>query len=263
MKVSGRKVLITAASNGLGFAIAKRLAVDGAQVAICGRTQSGLDEAVAELRAVPGCENAYGIAADLGNRSDVDMLFDRAAELMNGLDCLVVNSGHMAYGTIETLADKDWDDSYEMLLMSAMRLSRAAAKRMKASNRNGDIIFITSAGVHEATDHLLLSNVMRAGIAVLAKHLADVLSKTGIRVNVVAPGYFDTGRVRNRIDALMSEEGLDRQSATEQIASANPTGRIGTADELAELVAFVVGNRARYLNGATIVIDGGTGRLVI
>ncbi|UCI31793.1 SDR family oxidoreductase [Mesorhizobium sp. B4-1-4] len=262
MNELGRRVLVTAGSNGLGFAIAKRLAADGAQVVICGRNQSALNQAVVELQNSTACKGAHGIVADLGSRSEVDMLFDRAIELMDGVDCLVVNSGHMPYGTIETLSDADWDDSYEMLLMSAVRLSRAAAKQMKASSQGGDIVFVTSAGVHEATSHLLLSNVMRAGIAVVAKHLADVLSNSGVRVNVVAPGYFDTGRVRNRIDALMREQRLDRQGATEQIASANPSGRIGTADELSELVAFVVGSRARYLNGTTIVIDGGSGRLV-
>lgn len=103
---------------------------------------------------------------------------------------------------------------------------------------------------------------MRAGVAVVAKHLADTLAGSGVRVNVVAPGYFNTGRVRRRIEDLMIDEGLDRQSATGRIAAANPLGRIGTADELAELVAFIVGDGARYLNGTTITVDGGSSRVV-
>ncbi|WP_031215622.1 SDR family oxidoreductase [Mesorhizobium sp. LSJC285A00] len=257
-----RKVLVTAASKGLGFAIARRLAEDGAHVVICGRNRRELDEAVDALRETSTCEVAHGVVADLAKRSDVDILFNRTLDLLGSVDCLVVNSGHAPYGTIETFSDKEWDESYEMLLLSAVRLSRAAAKVMKASDRGGDIIYVTSAGIHEATDHRVASNVMRAGIAVVAKHLADTLADSGVRVNVVAPGYFDTGRVRKRIEDLMVEEGLDRQSATKRVATPNPLGRIGTANELAELVAFIVGDRARYLNGTTITMDGGSGRLV-
>ncbi|RWD50769.1 MAG: SDR family oxidoreductase [Mesorhizobium sp.] len=262
MNKNTRRVLVTAASKGLGFAIANRMAKDGAQVVICGRNQLELDKSVAKLLGNARCEVAHGIVADLSRRSDVDNLFDRTLNLLGGVDCLVVNSGHAPYGTIDTLSDDDWGESYEMLLLSAVRLSRAAAKVMKASDRGGDIVYVTSAGIHEATDHRVASNVMRAGIAVVAKHLADILSESGVRVNVVAPGYFDTGRVRKRIEDLMVDEGLNRQAATARIATANPLGRIGAANELAELIAFIVGDRARYLNGTTITMDGGSSRLV-
>lgn len=133
---------------------------------ICGRNQPELDQAVAELRDKSKCEVAHGLVADLSRRSDVDTLFDRTLNLLGGVDCLVV-----PYGTIDTLSNDDWDESYEMLLLSAVRLSRAAAKVMKASERGGDIVSVTSAGIQEATDHRVASNVMRAGIAVVAKHL--------------------------------------------------------------------------------------------
>lgn len=261
MDRSRRKVLVTGGSKGLGFAIARKLSEDGSQLVICGREQSRLDSAIDELKDNSRSLVAHGIVADLSQRSDVDMLFNRTLELLGGLDCLVVNSGHAPYGTIDSLNDSDWDHSYDMLLMSAVRLSRAAARVMQASD-GGDIIFITSTGVHEATDHRLASNVMRAGIAVVAKHLADFVSGTGVRVNVVAPGYFNTGRVRTRIEDLMNNEGLDFPSATRRIATANPLGRIGMANELAELIAFMVGGRATYLNETTITIDGGSSRIV-
>lgn len=261
MDGDSRKVLVTGASRGLGFAIAKKLLEDGARVVICGRDQSRLDLAVAEL--LSKSPFAHGIVADLSRRSDVDILFDHAVEFMGGIDCLIVNSGHAPYGTIDTLSDRDWDDTYDLLLMSAVRLSRAAAKVMRTAESGGDIIYLTTTGVHEVSDQRVASNVMRAGIAVLAKHLSDSVSGTDIRVNVVAPGYFDTGRIRRRIDDLMENEGIDRPSATARIAAANPLGRIGTANELAELIAFIVSDRARYLNGTTITIDGGSSRLVL
>lgn len=134
-----RKVLVTAGSKGLGVAIAKRLAQEGAHVVICGRDQSALERAAADLRNISQCEGAYGIVVDLSRRSEVDLLFERAVRLMGNVNCLVVNSGHMPYGTIETLSDEDWDASYEMLLMSAVRLSRAAARLMKTSDRARDM----------------------------------------------------------------------------------------------------------------------------
>ncbi|TIS33934.1 SDR family oxidoreductase [Mesorhizobium sp.] len=263
MNDHGRKVLVTAGSKGLGLAIAKRLAKNRSEVVICGRNKASLDRAVGDLQKIEGCAGAHGIIADLARRADVDMLLQRTLVLLGSIDCLVVNSGHMPYGTLEDLNDDDWDHSYETLLMSAVRVSRAAAAAMKASGRGGDIVYVSSAGVHEVTGHLLLSNVMRAGMAVLAKHLADTLSGNGVRVNVVAPGYFDTGRVHKRIEALMVDEGLNRNAAIARVANTNPLGRIGTADELAELVEFIVGDRARYINGTTIVIDGGGSRLVM
>ncbi|MER9645228.1 SDR family oxidoreductase [Mesorhizobium sp. M0239] len=254
-----------ASSKGLGFAIAKRLANDRAEVVICGRNKMHLDKAVDDLQKIDGCAGDYGIVADLARRSDVDILLRHTFELLGSIDCLVVNSGHMPYGTLESLNDGDWDHSYETLLMSAVRVSRVASgSRCDEIFRSwGDIVYVSSAGVHEATGHLLLSKIMRSGIAVLAKHLADTLSGSGVRVNVVAPGYFDTGRVHKRIEALMVDEGLNRETAIERVAYINPLGRIGIADELAELVGFIVGDRARYLNGTTIVIDGGGSRLVM
>ncbi|RUV33353.1 MAG: SDR family oxidoreductase [Mesorhizobium sp.] len=136
------------------------------------------------MRNIERRAGAHGVVADLARRSDVDMLFGRTLELLGNIDCLAVNSDLMPYGTIENVVDEDWDHSYETLLISAVRLSRAAARMMKASGPGGDIVFVSSAGVHEVTGHLLVSNVMRAGIAVLAKHLADTLSGSGVRVNV-------------------------------------------------------------------------------
>jgi 3-oxoacyl-[acyl-carrier protein] reductase len=101
---------------------------------------------------------------------------------------------------------------------------------------------------------------MRAGVSGLAKTLSQAVAGENIRVNVVAPGYFDTGRVRRRVDAIAADEGVARAEAVKRVAAAAPMGRLGVAAELAELVAFVVSRRAAYLTGATIVIDGGAGR---
>jgi len=141
------------------------------------------------------------------------------------------------------------------LLMSAVRLTRLVVPIMRA-NKGGDIIFLSSATVREPPPHLLLSTVMRLGVLGLSKTLARALAPENIRVNLVAPGYFHTGRVRERIETLMKTEGLSKEAATARIAGNIPAGRIGTAEEFAELVAFVASRKAGFMIGNTIAIDG-------
>jgi len=258
--LSGRTALVTAASDGLGLACALRLARAGCRIAICGRTQDKLARAKAAIEVV-GPGEVLAIAADLSDAAAVSDLVPATVSRFGGLDILVLNSGHIAYGGIEQLDEAQWRDAYELLLMSSVRLSRAAIPQMR-QHGGGDIVFLTSATLQSAVPHLLLSSVFRTGVASLAKSLSHAVASDGIRVNTVAPGYFDTGRVRNRIDAIVAEKALDRAAATAEVAGDMPMGRIGSAEELAEVVAFVVSGRARFLNGATIAIDGGKGRTI-
>ncbi|WP_409241861.1 SDR family NAD(P)-dependent oxidoreductase [Bradyrhizobium sp. NC92] len=164
---SRRRALVTASSKDLGFAIARRLAQDGAYVVICGRDQSALERAAAHLRTIPQC--AHRIVADLGRRSEVDALFERAVRLMWTVDCLL-NSGHMPYGTIEALTDEDWHASHEMRLCAQCSFHEPRPDLLKHQIVQG--ISYSLPGVHETAGHLLLSNVMRAGTAVVVEHPA-------------------------------------------------------------------------------------------
>jgi len=171
----------------------------------------------------------------------------------------VVNTGHVSYGDLGDLEERDWYAAFELVLMSAVRLSRLVVPHMRAQGM-GDMVFITSGTVREPAPRLVLSNVMRAGVAALAKSLSRELAPHNIRVNVVAPGYFDTGRVRRRIDEIARREGVAREAAALTVAGDVPVGRIGVADELAEVVVFLAGRRAAFLTGSTIQIDGGSAR---
>jgi 3-oxoacyl-[acyl-carrier protein] reductase len=236
-----------------------RIAAAGARVAICGRDPAKLAKAKKTIDDATGTDSTVAIAADLTKAGDIETLFAGALEQLGHLDILVVNSGHMAYGTVEDLDDAAWYEALELVLMSAVRLTRLAVPHMR-NRKTGDIVYITAAGTREPAAHLILSNAFRAGIAALAKTLSHAVARDNIRVNVLAPGYFDTGRVRRRIDEMSARENISRPEAAQRIGGDIPIGRIGEADEFGALVAFVVGRDAPFLTGSTIVMDGGSSR---
>jgi 3-oxoacyl-[acyl-carrier protein] reductase len=250
--------MVTAATEGLGYACALRLAEAGCRVAICGRRAAVLEAARTEIERRAGTE-VYAGSVDLARADQLEAFVRETTRRFDRLDILVVNTGHVPYGHLDDLREEDWYGAFELVLMSAVRLCRLVAPVMRAQG-SGDIVVITSATVKEPAAGLLLSNVMRAGVAGLAKSLSRDLAPHGVRVNVVAPGYFDTGRVRRRIDEAAERDGVPRDMAVRTVAGEVPAGRIGTADELAELVVFLASRRAAFLTGATVQIDGGSSR---
>jgi 3-oxoacyl-[acyl-carrier protein] reductase len=257
--LQGKVVLVTASSEGLGLACAERFAAEGCSVAICARRPDVLEAARLSL-AKSGCD-VFGISTDLTVAAEIDNLLTQVKARFGRIDVLVVNSGHVDYGGLEELTDAQWQNAYDLLLMSVVRLTRAAIPLMRAS-KGGDIVILSSSTVKEPPQQLILSSVMRLGVIGLAKTLARSLAPDKIRVNVVAPGYFDTGRVHNRVSALMKEKGVTHEVAASEVSGGVPMGRIGARSELAELVAFVASRKAGFMNGSLITIDGGGSRAV-
>ena len=251
----GKVALVTAASQGLGYACALRLAQVGCAVAICARREKVLAAAKDEITASTGSD-VFAKQADLMNADALGSFVDEAYARFGGIDILVANSGHIPYGGLFGLEEQQWYEAIELLLMSYVRLSRQVIPIMQRQKK-GDIAFIASSAAKEPSPHLLLSNVLRVAVVALAKTLSKELAPDNIRVNTVNPGYFDTGRVRRRIDAIVEQEAIDRNTATKKVAGDIPMGRIGSAKEFAELVVFLVSRRAEFLTGATIQIDGG------
>jgi 3-oxoacyl-[acyl-carrier protein] reductase len=250
----GKVALVTAASEGLGYACATRLAEEGCAVVICGRRPDVLEEARSKLASTG--HKVVAVPADLTNAAQLENLVAQVLAQFGRIDILVVNSGHVEYGDLEDLADAQWQSAYDLILMSVVRLTRACIPAMRA-NKGGDIVILSSATVKEPPPNLILSSVMRLGVVGLAKTLSRSLAPDNIRVNVVAPGYFDTGRVNKRIRALMAEKAMTHERASAEIAGGLPAGRIGSAEELAELVAFVASRKAGFMTGSVITIDGG------
>jgi 3-oxoacyl-[acyl-carrier protein] reductase len=253
--LEGKAALVTASTDGLGFACALRLAEAGCAVVVCGRREDRLEAARAAIAERSG-KAVVGVSADLRRADDINRLFQRTLLALGRLDILVVNSGHVPYGGLESHPDETWQEAFELLLMSAVRLARLAVPVMR-SQGGGDIVFVTSSVVKEPKPHLLLSSVMRTGVVALAKTLSRTLASDNIRVNTVAPGYFDTGRIRTRLEELRTTQGLRSEEALRRVAGEIPQGRLGDPRELAELVAFLVSRRTAFLTGATIVVDGG------
>jgi 3-oxoacyl-[acyl-carrier protein] reductase len=253
--LKGKVALVTASSEGLGLACALRLAEAGCSVAICARRPDVLQHAQNEIKSATGSE-VLAVPADLTEAEAIQSLVKTVHAWCGRIDVLVANTGHIPYGGLFELDDSQWHRAFDLLLMSMIRLSRHIVPIMQQQGK-GYIVFISSAVAKEPSPHLLLSNVLRVGVVALAKSLSQSLAADNIRVNTVTPGYFDTGRVRTRIDKMAAKKGIPREAVAHDFASDIPLGRLGNAEELADLVAFLVSRRAEFLTGSTIQIDGG------
>jgi 3-oxoacyl-[acyl-carrier protein] reductase len=204
-----------------------------------------------------GASGLQTVIADIADAKSVKRLVHQVLQCFGRIDILVINSGHAAYGGLSELSEQQWYHAFELLLMSTVRLSQLVLPSMRA-NKRGDIVFLGSSTVREPPPHLLLSTVMRLGVVGLAKTLSREVARDNIRVNLISPGYFDTGRVHRRIQTLIRQEGISHKSAAARICGGIPIGRLGAAQELAELVAFVASRKAGFLIGSNILIDGGS-----
>lgn len=248
--LKGRVALVTAASKGMGRACAVALGAEGARVAMCARTEADLRAAADEVRKT-GAE-VLAVPADVTRAADVQALVGRVTETFGGVDILVANAGGPPRGFFEDLDDAQWQGAFELSLLSTVRLIRAVVPSMRA-RRWGRILTIQSVSVKQPLPDLVLSNAVRPGVAGLMKTLASQLGKDNITVNTVCPGRIMTDRFLGgmKVHGLAREEYLARQSADV------PLGRIGTPEEFASVVAFLASERASYVTGVAIQVDGG------
>ena len=255
LELSGTSALVTASSGGLGRASAEALAREGANVVVNGRDEDRLDDAVAELREVASGE-VVGQPGDLTDPDDVRSLVDRAVDEFGSLDHLVTSAGGPPSGPFLETTDEDWYEAFDLLVMSVVRLVRAAEPHLRESD-DGTIVTITSMSVKEAIDSLVLSNAVRMSVIGLEKTLSKELGPE-VRANAVLPSAHETGRIEDLVRQAMDrgefdtyEEGLDAK------AEGVPLERIGDPSELGEVVAFLSSPRSSYVNGVAIPIDGG------
>lgn len=250
-----RIALVSGASRGLGRSIAEALAAEGARVAICSRNADEIERAAGELEEKNGVA-MFGMAADVAKAEEAVGFVTAAAEHFGGLDVLVTNAGGPPATTFDTSTDEQWRSSYELTLGSVVSLVRAALPHMRR-NRWGRIINVTSISVKQPIAGLILSNAVRAGVVGLAKSLADELASDGILVNNVCPGYTATERVQSLAETRAVAEGMSKEEIIAGWEEAIPLGRLGQPEELANLVAFLASERAGYITGTTIPVDGG------
>lgn len=253
--LKGRAALVCAASEGLGRAAAQALAGEGCRVAICSRRDEEIQKAAAEIAGTTRGE-VVPLVADLTRAEDIRSLVAAAIDAFGGLDVLVTNVGGPKPGVFDALSDTDWYEAVDLLLMSAVRLSREVIPHMRKRG-GGRIVHITSVAVKQPVPGLMLSNSLRAAVVGFSKTLSRELARENITVNCVAPGYTRTARVAQLARATAEREGKPLDEIERRTMSAVPMARLGEPRELADLITFLASDRSSYTTGTVIQVDGG------
>ncbi|ADN02123.1 SDR family oxidoreductase [Spirochaeta thermophila] len=251
----GKTALVAAASSGLGYAVALRLAAEGARVAICARSEERITRAAERIRRETGA-SVLPVVADLTRRGDVERFVEAARRELGPVSILVTNTGGPPSGPPLSFSDDDWEAAFQLVFYSALRLIRSVLPDMEERGW-GRVVALTSISVKQPIDTLVLSNATRSALTALMKTLSTVYASRGITFNTVAPGPIATSRMEQLIQAAVSREGLSPEEALSRWIGDIPMGRLGKPEELADLVAFLCSERAGFITGATIPVDGG------
>jgi 3-oxoacyl-[acyl-carrier protein] reductase len=253
--LQGKGALVLAARRGLGRAVAERLSREGARVVITGPAMDRLQTAAQQIEAMSG-NPVVPITGDLRDPDDIARMCENAIAALERVDIVVLNAPGPDDGWFLEVDVKDWEDAINLNLMSAVRTLYHIVPHMQ-SHRSGRIIAITTVGVKQPLDRLVLSCSVRLAVAGLMKTLATELAPYRILVNTVGPSRTLTGRLAESFKQAVKSQGVDPASLEAEWTHDVPLGRFGTAEEFADAVAFLASERASYITGATIQVDGG------
>jgi 3-oxoacyl-[acyl-carrier protein] reductase len=257
----GKVALVAGASKGLGYAVARALASEGAQVSIASRDEGAIRDAAARIERETG-SSLMATALDVRSAEGIQAWVATSADRFGGLDALMTNSGGPPAGEALAFDDRAWQDAADLLLFSALRMIRAAVPHMTARG-GGAILLSTSSSVKEPIPNLALSTVLRAGVSALAKTLALELAPSNIRVNQIIPGRIDTDRLRQLDEIAARKQGISTDAAKASALAGIPMKRYGDPGEFGRVGAFLLSNAASYMTGATVQVDGGQIRSVL
>ena len=247
--------LVVAASRGLGYAVAEELAAEGASLVICGRDTKTITQAGAEIADKTGA-HVLAVAADVSAADDVTQLVASAITRFGRVDILVTNAGGPPAGSFETLTVEQWEEATRLTLYSAINLAREVLPGMK-ERKWGRILNITSIAVKQPVDNLMLSNSLRSAVTGFARTLANEVAGYGITVNNILPGYTRTERVEELASMMATRQGISAAEFKSRWEHEIPMGRLGEPHEFAALAAFLVSQRASYITGTSVPVDGG------
>lgn len=253
--LKGKVAFIAGGSQGLGKAVAMEMGREGARLAICALDDPELPKAVEEIKSKTGAE-IIGIPADVSIPEEARNFIRKALEYYETVDILVNNAGGPPSKTFLEIDDDLWFYGFRLNLLSTIVMTGEVVPIMK-EKRWGRIINMTSISVKQPIDGLILSNTIRSGVVGFAKSLSNELAPYNVTVNNVCPGYTLTDRVRNLAKVTAEKEGVTPEEIIRRWESQIPMGRLGTPEEFAALVTFLASERAGYITGASIHIDGG------
>lgn len=247
--------LVAAASRGLGRAVAEELAAEGAALILCARDQTTLTETAAAIADSTGA-HVLAVPADVTQVDQVTRVVDSGAARFGRIDILVTNAGGPPAGRFDQLTREQWQEATQLTLYSAIELTRQVLPGMR-QRRWGRILNITSIAVKQPVENLMLSNSLRAGLTGFARTLANEVAADGVTVNNILPGYTRTERLEDLARMMADKQGISSAEFRAKWEQEIPMGRLGEPREFAALAAFLVSERASYITGTSIQIDGG------
>ena len=259
LDLMGKVSLVTAAGKGIGRAVAHRLATEAATVALSSRSAEGVDATIAELGPVAGA--LCGHPADLTDPEATAKLVPAIVAEHGQLDIAVLNTPGPRISAFLDTTDADWSGAYDLLVRPVVRLARDAARQM-VTQGGGSIVFLTSTWVRQPAPGGVLSAAMRSALSATAKEMALELAPHGVRVNQVMPGATGTGRMEAILDAKAAAHGTNRDTELAGVVANIPLGRWAEPEEIADVVAFLASDRASFMTGTAVAVDGGAVRAV-
>ena len=255
--LKGKVAMVAGASRGLGYAVAKALADEGAHLSIASRDEAAIRAAAQRIGG-----NVLALPVDVRSADAIREWASAIEKKFGGIDLLFTNSGGPPAGATLSFDDRAWQDSVELLLFSTLRMIRAAVPSMQKRG-GGAILLSTSSSVKEPVPNLGLSTVIRASVSALAKTLALELAADRIRVNQIIPGRIDTDRVKHLDEVNAKKQGVTPEEAKKRALTTIPLGRYGEIEEFGRVGAFLLSDAAAYVTGATVQVDGGLIRSVV
>jgi len=255
ISLAGKAALITGGSRGIGAAAVKLFAQAGADV-VFNYNKAKDAAALVESEAQKHGTRVEAFKADVSKHADNKKLVEHTIERLGRIDILVTNAGGPPSGLFESLGPEKWDDAVRLTLMSTINLCREILPGMR-QRKWGRIINVTSITVKQPVEGLMLSNSLRAGVTGFARTLANEVARDGVTVNNILPGYTRTQRVEELAKATAEREGISIDDVMNRQKAAIPMGRLGEPKEFAALAAFLASDRASYITGTSIQVDGG------
>ncbi len=258
LRLENKRAIVTGASEGIGRAVVEYLAAEGCDVAFCARRQELLDEVADSVRAATG-RRLFPVSTDLMERDAIDAFVERAAQELGGIDIVINNAGASIFAQLFEVPDERWLQDIELKFMSYVRTSRAAIAHLRAAG-GGRIINVAGNGGRQPIPYHLPGGASNAAILNFTVSLANYLAPDRIHVITCAPGPVRTARLVKQIAANAELWGIAFDEAEQRFTADCPLGYIPSAEDVAGVIAFLASERAAYMTGTTVTVDGGITR---